>query len=101
MVSRSRCVRTALCRSAPECREHFTQGVRACVDYASVMPPLITEAMQADDAVLTALAHLPTASLREVVAPAFFARLRDADYMRLAVLLAKKSDAARHTVSHT
>ena len=65
------------------------------------MPPLITEAMQADDAVLTALAHLPTASLREVVAPAFFARLRDADYMRLAVLLAKKSDAARHTVSHT
>jgi creatinine deaminase len=62
------------------------------VDYASVMPPFITEATQVDDASLAVLAHLPTPSLREVVAPAFFAKLQDADYMRLAVLLARKSD---------
>jgi len=42
--------------------------------------------------VLTAIAHLPTRSLDAVVDLGFWARLTDAHYMRLAVLLARKSD---------
>lgn len=42
------------------------------------------------DAVLTIIAHLPTKSLAATVDPAFFQKLTDADFMRIAVLLAKK-----------
>lgn len=54
------------------------------------MTQLITEATEVSDAVLTVLAHLPTASLPAVVADGFMAKLADRDVMRLAVLLAKK-----------
>lgn len=54
------------------------------------MTQLITETTPADDAVLTVLAHLPTASLPTVASEAFIAKLSDRDLMRLAVLLAKK-----------
>ena len=56
------------------------------------MPTLIHADSPVDDAVLTAIAHLPTRSLDAVCDPDFFARLTDADFMRLAVLLARKSD---------
>ena len=55
------------------------------------MPQLITERTDVDDAVLTVLAHLPTASLPAVVSDGFLAKLSDRDLIRLAVLLAKKS----------
>ena len=44
------------------------------------------------DEVLTAVAHMPTASLPVLMDETFSRRLRDADLMRIAVLLAKKSD---------
>lgn len=56
------------------------------------MTHLIRADSPIDDAVLTAIAHLPTRSLDAVVDPGFWARLTDAHYMRLAVLLARKSD---------
>jgi creatinine deaminase len=55
------------------------------------MPFLITEESPVTDAVLTAIAHLPTHSLAAVVADGFFARLTDTDFMRIAYLLARKS----------
>lgn len=55
------------------------------------MTQLFTAETEIDDAVLTALAHLPTASLPAVGSDDFYARLTDRDLMRLAVLLAKKS----------
>ena len=54
------------------------------------MTQLFTEATEVDDAVLTVLAHLPTASLPAVASDGFQAKLTDRDRMRLAVLLAKK-----------
>ncbi len=42
-------------------------------------------------AVLTAIAHMPTASLPVLLNDAFVQRLSDADFMRIAVLLAQKS----------
>lgn len=54
------------------------------------MNQLFTAVTAIDDAVLTALAHLPTASLPSVGTEDFYARLSDSDLMRLAVLLAKK-----------
>ncbi len=56
------------------------------------MPLLIPPDHAVTEAVLTALAHLPTASLPAVVHPDFERKLDDAALMRLAVLLAKKSD---------
>ena len=41
--------------------------------------------------VLTAIAHMPTASLPVLMDEAFASRLSDADLMRIAVLLARKS----------
>jgi creatinine deaminase len=55
------------------------------------MTRLILSDTPIDDAVLTAIAHLPTRSLDAVVEPGFFARLTDAHFMRVAVLLAEKS----------
>ena len=43
------------------------------------------------DEVLTVIAHLPTASLKSIVEDEFFLKLTDADFMRIAVLLARKS----------
>lgn len=42
------------------------------------------------DEVLTVIAHLPTKSLAVTVEDGFFAKLSDADFMRIAVLLARK-----------
>ncbi len=53
-------------------------------------PRFITSATPVTEEVLTAIAHLPTKSLEAVVEPAFFAKLTDADFMRIAVLLAEK-----------
>lgn len=54
------------------------------------MSQLFTAETAIDDAVLTVLAHLPTASLPAVGGDDFYAKLSDSDLMRLAVLLAKK-----------
>jgi cytosine/creatinine deaminase len=43
------------------------------------------------DDVLNVIAHLPTRSLPSVAAQGFFQKMTDADFMRLAVLLAEKS----------
>jgi cytosine/creatinine deaminase len=55
------------------------------------MPYLITTQTPINDASLKAVAHLPTRSLASVVEPAFFSRLADRDFMRIAVWLAQKS----------
>ena len=57
------------------------------------MDHLITADTPVSDAALTAIAHLPTASLPAVVEAAYFDRLTDRDFMRIAVLLARKSYA--------
>lgn len=44
-----------------------------------------------NDSVLKIVAHLPTNSLTKVIDARFFATLSDADFMRIAVLLAQKS----------
>jgi cytosine deaminase len=44
-----------------------------------------------DNAALNVIAHLPTEHLLKLIAPAFFARLSNTDFMRLATLLAQKS----------
>ena len=54
------------------------------------MTPFITKDTPVTDSVLNVIAHLPTKSLDVTVDPAFFAKLSDADFMRIAVLLAKK-----------
>jgi creatinine deaminase len=53
--------------------------------------PFITQDTPVTDEVLNAIAHLPTKSLAKVVEAGFFQRLSDRDFMRIAVLLAKKS----------
>ncbi len=45
----------------------------------------------AEQSVLNIVAHLPTSSLRKVIDVGFFRKLRDQDFMRIAVLLAQKS----------
>jgi cytosine/creatinine deaminase len=50
----------------------------------------ITEQTPATDAVLNVIAHLSTRSLPYVVTSRFFEKLTDADFMRIAVLLAQK-----------
>jgi creatinine deaminase len=53
--------------------------------------PFFTEQTPVTDDVLNVIAHLPTRSLPSVAAPGFFKKMTDADFMRLAVLLAQKS----------
>lgn len=53
--------------------------------------PLFTPATPVDDAVLNILAHVPTEFLPKIGTPEFFAKLTDAQFMRLATLLAQKS----------
>lgn len=50
----------------------------------------ITASTPVTEEVLTAIAHLPTKSLAAVVEPGFVAKLSDAQFMRIAVLLAEK-----------
>jgi cytosine deaminase len=54
-------------------------------------PPFITATTPIDDAVLNTIAYLPTEFLPKIVAPAFFQKLADADFMRIGTLLAQKS----------
>jgi len=53
--------------------------------------PLFTGQTRVTDEVLNVIAHLPTRSLSAVATPGFFRKMTDADFMRLAVLLAQKS----------
>jgi cytosine deaminase len=55
------------------------------------MSAYFTAGMPVSDELLTALAHLPTKSLPAVVEPGFIAGLEDREFMRLAVMLARKS----------
>lgn len=52
--------------------------------------PFITEQTAVTNEALNVIAHLPTKSLPSVVANGFFEKLTDADFMRIAVLLAQK-----------
>ena len=52
--------------------------------------PLFTDETLVSDEVLNVIVHLPTKSLTAVATNEFFKRLSDADFMRLAVLLAQK-----------
>lgn len=54
------------------------------------MKALITKETPVTDAVLNAIAHLPTKSLAKIVEPEFFKKLLDKDFMRIAFLLARK-----------
>jgi cytosine deaminase len=53
--------------------------------------PYITCDTPVTDSVLNLIVHLPTASLPILVETGFFRKLRDADFMRIGVLLAQKS----------
>ncbi|NOU50476.1 nucleoside deaminase [Pseudoalteromonas sp. JBTF-M23] len=52
---------------------------------------ILTKRTQINDAALDAVAHMPTRSLPVLISGEFSSALNDADYMRIAVLLAKKS----------
>jgi cytosine deaminase len=52
--------------------------------------PLFTHDTPVTEEVLNVIAHLPTKSLTSIVANEFFKKLSDANFMRLAVLLAQK-----------
>jgi cytosine deaminase len=54
------------------------------------MKVLITKDTPVSDEVLNVIAYLPTKSLSKVVEDAFFKKLSDKDFMRVAVLLAYK-----------
>lgn len=54
------------------------------------MNAFITRHTHVTDEVLNAIAHLPTSSLHQIVEDGFFKKLTDKDFMRLAVLLARK-----------
>ncbi len=43
------------------------------------------------DSLLQVIAYLPTKSLKKIIAPDFYHKLRDEDFMRIAVFLAQKS----------
>jgi len=51
----------------------------------------ITQDTAVSDAVLNTIAHMPTEYLPKLVDPAFFRKLEDKDFMRIATLLAQKS----------
>ncbi len=52
--------------------------------------PLLTRDTAVTDEVLNVIAHLPTKSLNSIAANEFFKKLSDANFMRIAVLLAQK-----------
>lgn len=55
------------------------------------MPAVLSGKHAADEAALNAIAHMPTASLAALADAEFIGALGDADFMRIAVLLAQKS----------
>ncbi|NIC05669.1 nucleoside deaminase [Billgrantia bachuensis] len=55
------------------------------------MEALLNSQSEVTEAALAAIAHMPTASLPMLMDDAFTQRLTDADFMRVAVLLAQKS----------
>src|SRR5580692_842290 len=55
------------------------------------MNAFITSDTPVTDEVLNTIAHLPTKSLSKIVEDGFFKKLTDRDFMRIGVLLAKKS----------
>jgi cytosine deaminase len=55
------------------------------------MGTFITQDTPITDEALNAIAHIPTKSLRAVVSEDFWKKLSDANFMRVAVLLAQKS----------
>jgi cytosine/creatinine deaminase len=55
------------------------------------MKAFITTDTPVTDEVLNTIAHLPTKSLPKIVEDGFFKKLTDRDFMRIGVLLAKKS----------
>jgi cytosine/creatinine deaminase len=55
------------------------------------MATLITQDTPVSEGALKAIAHMPTTSLPALVHEGFYQRLSDADFMRIAVLLAQKS----------
>ena len=55
------------------------------------MKPLIKHNSPVTDEVLNAIAHIPTRSLPSVVETAFFEKLSDGDFLRVAFFLAQKS----------
>jgi cytosine deaminase len=55
------------------------------------METLITQDTPVSEEALNAIAHMPTKSLRALVHEGFCQKLTDADFMRIAVLLAQKS----------
>jgi len=57
------------------------------------MKPFVTRDSPVTDEVLNTIAHLPTKSLSQIVEDGFFKKLADKDFMRIAVLLAKKGYA--------
>ncbi|MGB1076996.1 MAG: nucleoside deaminase [Bdellovibrionales bacterium] len=55
------------------------------------MNPLFNEDTDLTQEVLNAVAHIPTTSLDKLIAPKFWSKLQDQDFMRVAVYLAQKS----------
>ena len=53
--------------------------------------PFFNDHSTIDDAALNVIAHLPTEHLSKLVAPEFFEKMSNADFMRVATLLAQKS----------
>lgn len=54
------------------------------------MDPFITRDTPITNEALNTIAHLPTSSLAHIVEDGFFKKLSDKDFMRIAVLLARK-----------
>ncbi|MEI8593277.1 nucleoside deaminase [Photobacterium sp. Hal280] len=55
------------------------------------MTTLLNQHSDINESALRAIAHMPTTSLTVLMDPDFTSKLSDADYMRIAVLLAQKS----------
>jgi cytosine deaminase len=55
------------------------------------MQPLLDIQSEINDSLLNAIAHMPTRSMKTLIPEHFGQRLSDADFMRIAVLLAQKS----------
>jgi cytosine deaminase len=55
------------------------------------MQTIIHPTTPVSDAVLNLIAHLPTKSIPHIIDPGFFQQLSDHDFMRIGVLLARKS----------
>lgn len=60
-------------------------------DFNTAMSPLLNKHSVISHEALLAIAHMPTRSLSALVSHEFWRSLIDADFMRIAVLLAKKS----------